>query len=94
MGFRERAQERQTAAKLAKEERRAEEAVVSERTTAFIATLPHFEYQVKRVGDDKQKGLLGSQRMEQLFNAEGKNGWELVTINAERATFKRQLPPG
>jgi len=31
--------------------------------------------------------------MEQIFNGEGMNEWELVTINAERATFRRQLPP-
>jgi hypothetical protein len=45
---------------------------------------------VKRIGEDKQKGLLGSQRMEQIFNGEGARGWELVTINEERATFKRR----
>jgi hypothetical protein len=43
-------------------------------------------------GKDKQKGLLGSQRMEQLFNAEGAQGWVLVAIHEERATFKRLLP--
>ena len=59
---------------------------------AFRATLPRWEYQVKRVGEDKQKGLLGSQRMEQIFNAEGAKGWELVMINEERATFKRRIP--
>jgi hypothetical protein len=47
---------------------------------------------VKRIGEDKQKGLLGSTRMEEIFNAEGKLGWELVAINEERATFKRPLP--
>lgn len=36
-----------------------------------LKTIPRWEYQVKRVGEDKQKGLLGSQRMEQIFNAEG-----------------------
>ena len=46
---------------------------------------------MKRVGEDKQKGLLGSQRMEEIFNAEGKKGWELIEINEERATFKRPL---
>jgi hypothetical protein len=59
---------------------------------SHLSTLPKFEYQVKRIGEDKQKGLLGSQRMEQILNGEGKNGWELVTINEERATFKRLLP--
>lgn len=54
-------------------------------------TLPKWEYQVKRIGEDKQKGLLGSQRMEAIFNGEGAKGWELVTINEERATFKRRM---
>lgn len=76
-----------------KAKREAAEQVQRERTAAFQKTLPRYEYQVKRVGDDKQKGLLGSQRMEQIFNGEGAKGWELVTINAERATFRRQLPP-
>lgn len=59
----------------------------------YVASIQKWQYQVKRVGEDKQKGLLGSQRMEQLFNAEGAQGWELVAINEERATFKRSLPP-
>ena len=59
-----------------------------------IRLLPKWEYQVKRVGEDKQKGMLGSQRMEQLFNGEGAQGWELVAINEERATFKRLRFPG
>ena len=54
--------------------------------------MPRFQYQVKRIGEDKQKGMLGSQRMEQIFNAEGAQGWELVAIHEERATFKRRLP--
>jgi hypothetical protein len=29
--------------------------------------------------------------MEEIFNVEGKNGWELVAINEERATFKRRI---
>ena len=41
----------------------------------------------------QQRGLVGSQRMEQIFNGGGANGWELVAINEERAAFKRQLPP-
>ena len=45
------------------------------------------------MGEDKQKGLLGSQKMEQLFNGEGEKGCELVAVHEERATFKRQLPP-
>jgi hypothetical protein len=58
---------------------------------AHVDSLAKWEYQVKRIGEDKQKGLLGSQRMEQIFNAEGAKGWELVAINEERATFKRRL---
>jgi hypothetical protein len=85
--------ERQAADAAAKVQREAAEQAERERVAAFQATLPRYEYQVKRVGDDKQKGMLGSQRMEQIFNGEGLNGWELVTINAERATFRRQLPP-
>jgi alkyl sulfatase BDS1-like metallo-beta-lactamase superfamily hydrolase len=77
----------------AKAQREAAEQAQQERNAAFQKTLPRYEYQVKRVGDDKQKGLLGSQRMEQIFNGEGAKRWELVTINAERATFRRQLPP-
>jgi len=46
---------------------------------------------VKRIGQAKQKGLMGSGRMEEILNAEGAKGWELVTINEERATFKRPL---
>lgn len=65
------------------------EAEAAERSS-FIGSLPKWEYQVKRVGEDKQKGLLGSTRMEQIFNDEGKKGWELVAINEERATFKRR----
>ena len=56
----------------------------------MIESLPKWEYQVKRVGEDKQKGLLGSTRMEQIFNEEGKKGWELVAVHEERATFKRR----
>ncbi len=61
-----------------------------ERIAQHEASLPKWEYQVKRVGEDKQKGLMGSQRMEQIFNGEGAKGWELVAINEERATFKRR----
>jgi hypothetical protein len=85
--------EKDAAAAEAKAQRESVEQAQRERTATFQKTLPRYEYQVKRVGDDKQKGLLGSQRMEQIFNAEGGKGWELVTINAERATFRRQLPP-
>jgi hypothetical protein len=48
-----------------------------------------WEYKVVRVGDDKQRGVLGSGRMEAIFNDLGRDGWELVAVNAERATFKR-----
>lgn len=68
---------------------KAEQAV---RLREHLASIQTWQYQVKRVGEDKQKGLLGSQRMEQLFNSEGAQGWELVAINEERATFKRPLP--
>jgi hypothetical protein len=36
-----------------------------------LKALTKWEYQVKRIGEDKQKGLSGSTRMEQIFNAEG-----------------------
>jgi hypothetical protein len=86
-------QEKRATDEAATAERQAVEAANREQIAAFQAGLPRHEYQVKRVGEDKQKGLLGSQRMEQIFNAEGDKGWELVMINEERATFKRQLPP-
>ena len=76
-----------------KAEHDAAAAEQASRRAAHVASVPKWEYQVKRVGEDKQKGLLGSQRMEQIFNEEGKQGWELVAINEERATFKRPLPP-
>jgi hypothetical protein len=60
----------------------------------YVRGLTKWEYQVKRIGEDKQKGLTGSQRMEQIFNGEGVQGWELVAINEERATFKRPRFPG
>ncbi|HEX5261457.1 MAG TPA: hypothetical protein VFW18_08260 [Gaiellales bacterium] len=47
---------------------------------------------MKRIGEDKQKGWLGSQRMESILNGEGAEGWELVAISEERATFKRLRP--
>lgn len=76
----------------ARAEKQAAESAAAAKREAHIASIEKWEYQVKRVGSDKQKGLLGSQRMEQLFNTEGKLGWELVAINEERATFKRPLP--
>ncbi len=75
-------------------QRQAEENARRATLAAHVQSLPKWEYQVKRVGEDKQKGLLGSQRMEQLFNGEGAQGWELVAINEERATFKRLRAPG
>jgi hypothetical protein len=56
---------------------------------AHVANLPKWQYKVIRVGEDKQKGILGSGRMETLFNDLGKDGWELVSVNEERASFKR-----
>jgi hypothetical protein len=75
----------------ARERERAQREADAVQQRAFVETLPKWEYQVKRVGEDKQKGLLGSGRMEQIFNEEGKNGWELVAVNEERATFKRRI---
>lgn len=72
-----------------KAKREAEVAAAGAREAQHVASLPKWEYQVKRIGGDKQKGLLGSQRMEQIFNGEGIKGWELVAIHEERATFKR-----
>jgi hypothetical protein len=76
----------------ARTEKQAADAAAAEKLQAHVASIPKWEYQVKRVGEDKQKGLLGSQRMETIFNVEGKAGWELVAIHEERATFKRRLP--
>jgi hypothetical protein len=84
--------EQKAAETAAAEERARVQAADRAQREEFAKTLPKWEYQVKRVGEDKQKGLLGSQRMEQIFNSEGAKGWELVTINEERATFKRRLP--
>lgn len=101
--------EEKVAARAAKEERQSQEArdrvaarkaqedAVAARAAAereHMTSLPKWEYQVKRVGEDKQKGLLGSQRMEEIFNGEGAKGWELVAIHEERATFKRPRAPG
>jgi hypothetical protein len=79
-----------TAKRLEQERRAHDEAAREHLEASHVMSLPKWEYQVKRVGEDKQKGLLGSQRMEQIFNAEGEKGWELVTISEERATFKRR----
>jgi len=89
------AKEQVEAIKTQARERDAREAAERQaRVQEHVRSLPKWEYQVKRVGEDKQKGLLGSQRMEQLFNGEGAQGWELVAINEERATFKRLRAPG
>jgi Domain of unknown function (DUF4177) len=81
----------------AKDRDRAQEKAATEAAAArqetFIAGIPMWEYQVIWVGKDKQKGMMGSGRMKDMLNREGKRGWELVAINEERATFKRQLPP-
>ena len=75
-----------------KAKREAAAAAQAAQLASHVASLPKWEYQVKRVGEDKQKGILGSQRMEQILNEEGKQSWQLVAINEERATFKRPLP--
>jgi hypothetical protein len=83
------------ATKAANQQQAAAEAAARQAVIAeHVRSLPKWEYQVKRVGEDKQKGLLGSQRMEQIFNGEGDQGWELIAIHEERATFKRLRPPG
>jgi hypothetical protein len=91
MGLRDSLSKGAEAARAQVEQRAQDRAERSAVDTARVASLPKWEYQVKRIGEDKQKGLLGSQRMEQIFNDEGAKGWELVAINEERATFKRQL---
>lgn len=48
---------------------------------------------MKRIAEHKQKGLLGSREMEDTLNQAGAEGWELVSIEEERATFKRPKPP-
>jgi hypothetical protein len=73
------------------ERERQQRAAMEAERQRFVATLPRWEYQVKRIGEDKQKGLLGSGRMEEIFNSEGQQGWELVAIHEERATFKRRI---
>jgi hypothetical protein len=70
-----------------------EKQAAAEAKDAHTRSLPKWRYKVIRVGEDKQKGLLGSGRMESLFNDLGAQGWELVAVSEERATFKLQLPP-
>src|SRR6266540_4159052 len=67
----------------AREREREEREAAEVEHRSFVESLPKWEY--------KQKGLLGSGRMEQIFNEEGKQGWELVAVNEERATFKRRI---
>lgn len=50
-----------------------------------------WEYRVVRIGSDKQKGLFGSERMQTILDSIGAQGWELVAVNMERATFKREV---
>lgn len=57
-----------------------------------VSPATRWEYKTIRVGEDKQKGRLGSGRMDTLFNQLGALGWELVAVNMERATFKREVP--
>ena len=96
MGFMDKVKEQATAQVAQQRERSAErseeQAAIQAAEAAHLAAIPRWEYQVKRIGEDKQKGLLGSGRMEDIFNEEGRKGWELVAINEERATFKRRLP--
>ena len=91
MGFRDSLKEKREHMEAESAVRAEEKARERAEEEARIASLPKWEYQVKRVGEDKQKGLLGSQRMEEIFNGEGKKGWELVAVHEERATFKRPL---
>ena len=48
-----------------------------------------WEYKVVDVHALLQRGLEGAAHMEFTFNTLGKDGWELVTIVEDRATFKR-----
>lgn len=79
------------------ERRKADEAArqeaLQQHSQAHVETLPKWEYQVKRIAEHKQKGLLGSREMEHTLNQAGAEGWELVSIEEERATFKRPKPP-
>jgi uncharacterized protein DUF4177 len=75
----------------AREREREQREAAEIQDRAFVESFPKWEYQVVRIGEDKQKGLLGSRPMEQILNDEGRKGWELVTVNEERATFKRRI---
>ena len=50
-----------------------------------------WEYKVVWIMKGQQKGAMGSSSMELKFNKHGSQGWELVAVEAERATFKRQV---
>jgi hypothetical protein len=49
-----------------------------------------WEYKVVDVHALLQRGLEGNEHLERALNALGKEGWELVTIVEDRATFKRR----
>jgi hypothetical protein len=91
MGFRDSLSKGAEAARTQAQQHMEHRAERSAMDAAHVASLPKWGYQVKRIGEDKQKGLLGSGRMEEIFNAEGAKGWELIASNEERATFKRRL---
>ena len=92
MGLRDTISKGADTARSQMEERREARAEDQATRDAHLTATPKWEYQVKRIGEDKQRGLLGSGRMEEILNGEGRKGWELVCIDAERATFKRTLP--
>jgi hypothetical protein len=50
-----------------------------------------WEYKVVWVRRGAQKGAMGSRTMELAFNKVGSQGWELVAVEEERATFKRRI---
>lgn len=74
-------QEVRLAREKAKEVRRARDADPAQR----------WEYKVKWIPRGRQKGALGGGTMELVFNKLGAQGWELVAIEGERATFKREI---
>ena len=72
--------------------RQAADAAAAARAQRDSNPVLRWEYRTCRVGSDKQRGMLGSRRMETIFNQLGSQGWELVAVNMERATFKRPVP--
>src|SRR5947209_19522709 len=50
-----------------------------------------WEYKVVWIMKGQQKGAFGSSSMELNFNKRGSQGWELVSVEAERAIFKRRV---